>query len=67
MTSALVMIFGAALLVGLIGLGQSVSGIEADEGVDFWVNALDLVQAILHHFPRGNFAPRELSRQFGNC
>jgi hypothetical protein len=47
-------------------LRQGVIGMVADEGVDFIVQAHDLVEARLHGFAGGDFALSEFRSEFRN-
>ena len=47
-----------------VGLAKCVRGVVGEEGVNFPVNARNLVKARLHRFARRHFAVRQLSGQF---
>jgi hypothetical protein len=49
-----------------VGLRKRVSGVVADEGVNFSIHTRDLVEARLHRLTRGDFAFGELDGEFGN-
>ena len=53
-------------LIRCIRLRQGVIGMVADEGVDFIVQAHDLVEARLHGFAGGDFALSEFRSEFRN-